>query len=166
MSDEADKKRVDWELIEKDYRAGIKTLRQIGDSHGVTHAAVNKRAKKHCWERNVAQPRHEDRSLPVVDLDGEDRKFCTPGFVYVIFVHTGSDFFYKIGLAVNVDSRLKSHQTSNPFEVRLAMAYFVNNMRQEEAVLHAMFSDKLVRGEWYKLERSDLELIAKRSLLA
>ena len=36
---------ADWEKIELDYRAGIKTLRQIADENGVTHGAVNKRAK-------------------------------------------------------------------------------------------------------------------------
>ncbi len=33
----------DWEAIELDYRAGIKTLRQIAGEHGITHDAVNKR---------------------------------------------------------------------------------------------------------------------------
>lgn len=35
----------DWERIELDYRAGIKTLRQTAGEHGITHGAVNKRAK-------------------------------------------------------------------------------------------------------------------------
>lgn len=36
---------IDLEKIELDYRACIKTLRQIADENGVTHGAVNKRAK-------------------------------------------------------------------------------------------------------------------------
>ena len=36
----------DWEKIEADYRAGIKTLRQIAGEHGVTHGAINKRAQR------------------------------------------------------------------------------------------------------------------------
>ena len=36
---------IDWEKIELDYRAGIKTMRQIADENGITHGAVNKRAK-------------------------------------------------------------------------------------------------------------------------
>lgn len=46
---------ADWERIELDYRAGIKTLRQIADEHGITHGAVNKRAKRDGWERDLAQ---------------------------------------------------------------------------------------------------------------
>lgn len=43
----------DWERIELDYRAGIKTLRQIAGDHGISHAAINKRAKKEGWERDL-----------------------------------------------------------------------------------------------------------------
>lgn len=44
----------DWERIELDYRAGIKTLRQIASEHSLTHGAVNKRAKRDGWERDLA----------------------------------------------------------------------------------------------------------------
>jgi hypothetical protein len=163
MSGEADKKHVDWELIEKDYRAGIKTLRQIGGECGVSHTAIMKRADKGNWTRVATPAPTMERSISVTDVADE---FKTPGFVYVIFFHTGSETFYKIGLANHLDGRLKSHQCSNPFEVRVAIAYFVPNMRVEERTLHQLFAAKRVRGEWFTLERHDLEAIAKRSLLA
>lgn len=47
--------KPDWERIELDYRAGIKTLRQIGEEHGITHGAINKRAKRDGWERDLSQ---------------------------------------------------------------------------------------------------------------
>lgn len=50
----AEKRSIDWEAIERDYRAGIKTLRQIADEHDVTHGAINKRAKKGKWERDLS----------------------------------------------------------------------------------------------------------------
>lgn len=46
---------VDWASVEKDYRTGIKTLRSIGESHGITHGAINKRAKRDGWTRDLAQ---------------------------------------------------------------------------------------------------------------
>jgi hypothetical protein len=48
------KPEIDWEAIERDYRAGLMTLRQIADEHGVTHGAINKRAKRDFWERDLA----------------------------------------------------------------------------------------------------------------
>ena len=47
-------KPTDWERIELDYRAGIKTLRQIAGEHGITHAAIAKRANKEGWERDLS----------------------------------------------------------------------------------------------------------------
>lgn len=49
-----EKKTIDWEAIESDYRAGIKTLRDIADQNGVTHGAINKRAKRDGWERDLS----------------------------------------------------------------------------------------------------------------
>lgn len=51
----APRTEVDWERIELDYRAGIKTLRQIADEHGISHGAVNKRAKRDGWERDLTE---------------------------------------------------------------------------------------------------------------
>lgn len=45
---------VDWEAVEREYRAGIKTLRQIAADAGVTHGAVNKRAKSEGWSRDLS----------------------------------------------------------------------------------------------------------------
>jgi hypothetical protein len=52
--DTGNQKTIDWERIEIDYRAGIKTLRQIADEQGITHGAVNKRAKRDGWTRDLA----------------------------------------------------------------------------------------------------------------
>lgn len=51
----ASRQVADWERIELDYRAGIKTLRQIAEEHGITHGAINKRAKRDGWVRDLSQ---------------------------------------------------------------------------------------------------------------
>lgn len=43
----------DWERIELDYRAGIKTLRQIADEHGISHTLVARKAKQFGWSRDL-----------------------------------------------------------------------------------------------------------------
>ena len=48
-------KAADWKAIEQDYRAGIKTLRVIAQEHGLTHAAIAKRAKRDGWERDLSE---------------------------------------------------------------------------------------------------------------
>lgn len=45
----------DWEAIERDYRAGVKSLREIAAKDGrVTEGAIRKRAKRDGWERDLA----------------------------------------------------------------------------------------------------------------
>lgn len=45
--------QTDWEAVERDYRAGLLSVREIGAAHGVSHTAINKRAKKYGWERDL-----------------------------------------------------------------------------------------------------------------
>ncbi len=45
--------KPDWEAIESAYRAGLMSIREIASLHGITHGAVNKRAKRDGWERDL-----------------------------------------------------------------------------------------------------------------
>lgn len=48
-----EKKVADWYVIEAEFRAGIKPLRQIAEENGITHGAINKRAKRDGWVRDL-----------------------------------------------------------------------------------------------------------------
>ena len=50
----APQSKGDWELIEKLYRAGIASLREIAKDGGVTEGAIRKRAKRDGWTRDLA----------------------------------------------------------------------------------------------------------------
>lgn len=47
--------RVDWDAIEPHYRAGVRSLRDIGEEFGVSNPAIVKHAEKMGWERNLTQ---------------------------------------------------------------------------------------------------------------
>ncbi len=49
-----EKAAPDWERIEVDYRAGVLSLREIAAANGITHGAINKRAKRDGWCRDLA----------------------------------------------------------------------------------------------------------------
>jgi thioredoxin-like negative regulator of GroEL len=53
-------KPIDWQGIETDYRAGAMSVRDIARWYGVSHTAINKRAKADNWTR-ATQPKHLDR---------------------------------------------------------------------------------------------------------
>lgn len=42
-----------WPEIERDYRAGVKTLRAIAQEHGISEGAIRKRAKRDEWARDL-----------------------------------------------------------------------------------------------------------------
>lgn len=48
-------KRVatDWEVIERDYRAGILSIREVAKIHGVSDTAIRKKAKNEKWQRDL-----------------------------------------------------------------------------------------------------------------
>ena len=50
----AEKKQIDWDLIERDWRAGIKTKAQMSAEHGVSRQAMDKRFNKMGITRNLA----------------------------------------------------------------------------------------------------------------
>ena len=153
------KPTIDWEAVERDYRAGILSVREIGAKCGCTHTAINKRAKRDGWERERAARQQEPVRLVSDELD-------RAGFVYVIYLEdTASERFYKIGMAASFTARCDAHQCASPFPICVACAYFVGNMRAEERFLHAEFSDKRVRGEWFRLSLDNLQSIASRAFL-
>lgn len=56
------KKSADWPEIEKDYRQSKESVRQIAEWHGVSHTAINKKAKAEGWVRENA-PKTMPRTL-------------------------------------------------------------------------------------------------------
>lgn len=45
----------DWERIEADYRAGLLSVREIAAAQGISHTAIQKRAKSEGWERDLGK---------------------------------------------------------------------------------------------------------------
>lgn len=48
-----ERKKVDWEAVEIQYRAGIRSLKDIGSEFGVSDAGILKRAKRDGWVRDL-----------------------------------------------------------------------------------------------------------------
>ena len=159
MSEKPKKPRVDWEAVERDYRAGVLTLREIGERYDCSHVAITKRAKKEGWVRDLAPKIRERVALPPRD------PLARAGFVYVIYIDAPGVRYYKIGMAGSFTARFDQHQCSSPFDICVACAYFVPDMRAEERALHLEFADKRVRGEWFALSADDVRSLAGRAVL-
>lgn len=51
---DSDKPTAHWPTIEADYRAGVKSVRQIAREHGLSETAIRKRAKSEGWARDLS----------------------------------------------------------------------------------------------------------------
>lgn len=58
-------KAIDWKAIERDYRAGVMSIREIAKWYGLSDTAIHKKAKADGWER-VQQPPHLDRQRTTI----------------------------------------------------------------------------------------------------
>ena len=57
--------QIDWELIEREFRLGKFTLRQLAASHGVQPSAISRKAKREHW---VQDKRDEVRAMSEAQL--------------------------------------------------------------------------------------------------
>ena len=51
----AKRKDIDWEAIEKEYRSGVLSVREIANQHDISHTAIQKKAKEFGWKRDLTQ---------------------------------------------------------------------------------------------------------------
>lgn len=54
MAKQENKPRTDWEPIERDYRAGVLSIREVAKLHDVSDTAIRKKAKAEDWQRDLS----------------------------------------------------------------------------------------------------------------
>jgi hypothetical protein len=59
--------RVDWPAVERDFRTGKFTTRELGGKYGCSHAAVGQRARKEGWKQDLAQAVRQATSAILVE---------------------------------------------------------------------------------------------------
>ena len=77
-----------------------------------------------------------------------------PGYVYLIAIETG---LYKIGLTTTPESRMSGLSTGLPYELTLVHTIKCRDRFKIEKFFHEKFASKRVKGEWFALEKDDIE---------
>ena len=77
---------------------------------------------------------------------------------YLYFIKAG--MFIKIGVAKNVDNRLKSISTGCPFKPEIVATKALGKLCYlVERCLHIQYADKCTNGEWFELDEADIKSI-------
>lgn len=90
-----------------------------------------------------------------------DKKSYTSGSRGVIYVIRDVDVtgYCKIGKSINPKGRFDRFAVSLPFKCELVATIQSGNIDRAEGNLHKLFADKRVRGEWFNLDKDDIEVI-------
>lgn len=78
-----------------------------------------------------------------------------PGFVYVI--HAVGSNYYKIGKSINPDRRLLQIAPLMPFRTRFIKVWHSYFMSLAETILHSLFNEERVNGEWFEFNQYNLQ---------
>lgn len=49
------RQKIDWEAVERDFRTGHFTLRELEAKHGVSYAQISRKAKQHGWSKDLRE---------------------------------------------------------------------------------------------------------------
>lgn len=66
-SQSTSRRKVDWEAVERDYRATQMTLRELGAKHGCDHAAIARKASKCEWKKDLASAVRKATSAKLIE---------------------------------------------------------------------------------------------------
>ncbi|MCM3360286.1 GIY-YIG nuclease family protein [Psychrobacillus sp. MER TA 171] len=80
-----------------------------------------------------------------------------PGYVY--FVQEYMNGTFKIGKTKHIEKRMNLFNIKLPFENKLIYLIKTGNHHQTEVVFHKHFASKRLEGEWFSLNREDMNWI-------
>lgn len=66
----SDRRKPDWESVEREYRAGQLSIREIARKHGLSDTAIRKEAKARGWARDLADKVRKAVREELVRTDG------------------------------------------------------------------------------------------------
>ena len=83
------------------------------------------------------------------------------GYIYLFESESGYETQYKIGYTRNkstLKKRVKALQTGNPNKIKIIDFFETHHGRKIETTLHSIYSMKRLEGEWFELDKYDVDL--------
>ena len=82
------------------------------------------------------------------------------GYVDLIRAESGE---YKIGRSKDVSARMRNFATLAPFNFELIHTFPAHTFWKAERKLQNRYRDKRIKGEWYRLDQTDVEAVSRIS---
>jgi hypothetical protein len=76
-----------------------------------------------------------------------------------VYIIASPDSIYKIGMAKNIQQRVRGIDTHVPFVLVVKAIIETGDPASLEKQLHRAYHDKRVKGEWFRLDDDDIEAI-------
>lgn len=99
-----------------------------------------------------------EQEVTKLRLPKNPMKHYHPGFVYLIAA-VENPILYKIGVTVNLETRLKGIQNMSPIELNVLHTIETDQRFALERELHKKFAAKRKHGEWFALDEADIDYI-------
>lgn len=126
------RKRVDWEAIERDYRTGQFSLRELEKKHGAGFSKIGKRAKDEAWSKDLADAVRQATSAALIAEVATER--ATEG------LHGTTDVVLAVA---EINKQVILGHRADIAEVRNLAADLLNELRmatQSPEQIHALFT--------------------------
>jgi nucleoside 2-deoxyribosyltransferase len=100
-----------------------------------------------------------EKQISFYKRNHQSKKLCSDrlnrcGYVCLIKADTGH---YKIGRTNSIPNRMKLFAVKLPFDFEIIHTFPAEDATEAEEELHNLFNEKRVRGEWFNLDKADID---------
>ena len=151
------------------YENLLNDLMTVIDSEGFNYADFTKKLESDILERLMDKYNNKLKVAALIGMSRQSLQYKLQsrsikkdkfGYIYIM----ESSGKYKIGISKSVKRRFSNMKTSNP-DIKLETFYHVNGYKDVEKQLHKQFEGKHVSGEWFDLDKCDLNFIKNYIML-
>ena len=163
--------KYNWEAIQKSYEDGF-DINTLCDMYNIEKKTIQNRISSQKWEVTTIKEKEIIEKLnPIFEDIIEEFGYESVNNVisdmikklkYLYIIKPKGLSYYKIGIATDVEQRIKSLQTGCPTQLHCLYKKEFNSTIKLEKMIHNKFKNKKTHGEWFRLNIKDVNMLIKK----